>query len=175
MTADTPAESATSAEADARRLLQEAGDAIVAGVERELPGYLEARIRRILDAWDGLDASSRRAADDEVAVAVTVACGRVVDELRTLFATDPAQQRSTPLQLVRSAVREPTELLAGLGVLPVQRDEFAERSWPDDNYGLVPHTLDDLGRSDPGSADLGPLHLAWGMAKARVLQARRDA
>ena len=38
----------------------------------------------------------------------------------------------------------------------------------DDIYGLVPRTLGDLG--DP---ELAPLHLAWGMAKATVIRARR--
>ena len=72
------------------------------------------------------------------------------------------------MQVVRTAHHEPTALLAALGVPHVVRDEFDERSFPDDVYGLVPHTLGDLG--DP---DLGPLHLAWGMAKTRVLQARQ--
>jgi len=36
------------------------------------------------------------------------------------------------------------------------------------HYGLVPRTLGDLG--DP---ELAPLHLAWGMAKATVIRARR--
>jgi hypothetical protein len=48
------------------------------------------------------------------------------------------------------------------------RDEFAERAWPDDDYGLVPDTLADL-----GDDDLAPLHLAWGVAKATVVRARR--
>jgi hypothetical protein len=47
------------------------------------------------------------------------------------------------------------------------RDEFQERTWPDDIYGLVPANLGELG--DP---DLAPLHLAWGMAKAGVLRSR---
>jgi len=63
-------------------------------------------------------------------------------------------------------VREPTAVLTDLGVPPVARDEFEERSFPDDRYGLTPHTFADLG--DP---DLGPLHLTWGIAKARVLRA----
>jgi hypothetical protein len=53
-------------------------------------------------------------------------------------------------------------------VPPVVRDEFDVRAWPDDRYSLVPRTLADLG--DP---DLGPLHLAWGLAKAAALRATR--
>jgi hypothetical protein len=59
-------------------------------------------------------------------------------------------------------------VLQAAGVPPVVRDDFDERAWPDDVYGLVPRTLGDL-----GDADLAPLHLAWGMAKAAVLRARR--
>ncbi len=155
---------------DALALLAQAGDAIVAGVDGALAAYLEAGARRVLDAWDRLDPETRHAADEELHAAADAASERVVGELRGLFAADAAEQRSTPLQIVRTAVREPTAVLAAHGVPHVVRDQFAERSWPDDVYGLAPHTLDDL-----GVEDLGPLHLAWGMAKARVLQARRDA
>ena len=77
---------------------------------------------------------------------------------------------STPLEIVRRAYREPTAVLAAAGVAPVERDEFAERAWPDDTYGLVVHGLGDL-----GDEDLAPLQMAWGLAKAKVLRARRDA
>jgi len=162
------AHSGTGAEDAALELLRQAGDAIVAGVERELPGWAIRGIARILDAWGRLEADTRAQADRDAQVAGTAACTRVVAELQALFALDPAEQRATPLQVVRTAHHEPTALLASLGVPHVVRDEFDERSFPDDVYGLVPHTLGDLG--DP---DLGPLHLAWGMAKTRVLQARQ--
>ena len=92
------------------------------------------------------------------------ATARVVARLRELFADDPAAQIATPLEIVRSAYREPTSVLEVAAVPPVERDAFDERAWPDDRYGLVPRTLGDLG--DP---DLAPLMLAWGMAKAAVL------
>jgi hypothetical protein len=57
-------------------------------------------------------------------------------------------------------------VLAAAGIPPVERDEFLERSFPDDAYGVTPASLADLG--DP---DLGPLQLAWGLAKARALRA----
>ena len=84
----------------------------------------------------------------------------------TLFARDPAEQRTTPLQIVRGLVAAPTAVLAAAGVPGVVRDAFEERAFPDDEYDLVPRTLGDLG--DP---DLGPLLLAWGIAKAAVLRA----
>ena len=58
-------------------------------------------------------------------------------------------------------------MLAAAGIPPVERDDFHERAWPDDDYGLVPESLADL-----GDDDLGPLLLAWGLAKAAVLRAR---
>ena len=109
-------------------------------------------------------------AEAQSADAGTAAARRIVDELRALFAVAPEQQQATPLEIVRTAFREPTAVLASAGVPPIVRDEFDERAWPDDVYGLVPRTLGDLG--DP---DLAPLHLAWGMAKATVVRARRGA
>jgi hypothetical protein len=99
---------------------------------------------------------------------VTEATRRVTDDLRGLFARDPADQHATPLQIVRSASREPTRILVALGVPPVVRDEFDERTLPDDRYGLAPRSFAEL-----GDADLGPQHLVWGLAKAGALRARR--
>lgn len=165
MTADP----ASPEEHAALALLREADDAIVAGVERELPGWVERSVARILDAWNRLDAAARAQAAHDAVTVGAAARARVVAELQALFALDPEEQRATPLQVVRTAHREPTALLESLGVPHVVRDEFDERSFPDDVYGLAPHTLGDLG--DP---DLGPLHLAWGMAKTRLLKVRRQ-
>lgn len=90
--------------------------------------------------------------------------------LTALFALDVEEQRATPLEVVRTAYREPTALLHEAGVPPVVRDAFDERAWPDDDYGLVPRTLGDL-----GDERLAPLHLAWGLAKAAVVRERRGA
>ena len=95
------------------------------------------------------------------------AAARVTGELRALFALDAAEQRMTPLEIVRTTVREPSEVLERAGLPPVVRDAFDEQAWPDDRYGLVPRTLGDLGETD-----LGPLQLAWGLAKTKVLRAR---
>jgi hypothetical protein len=100
-------------------------------------------------------------------VAGRTAASRVADDLRALFALDAADQSATPLEIVRTAVREPTDVLRAAGVPAVVRDAFAERAWPDDRYGLAPSTLGDL-----GDDELAPLQLAWGLAKTKVLRAR---
>ena len=151
-----------------RALLHEASDAIVVGVERELGGWVERSVARILDAWDRSSPDERARAERDAVDAGTAATVRVVGELHTLFALDPEEQRSTPLEIVRRAYREPTAVLEVAGIPPVERDEFAERAWPDDTYGLVVHGLGDLG--DP---ELAPFQMAWGLAKAKVLRARR--
>ena len=149
------------------RLLAEAGDAIVAGVARELPGWVQRQVTRILDAWGRTEPEARAHAERAAVDAGDAAAVRVVSELRALMATDPSAQRATPLEIVRSAYREPTTVLEAAEIPPVERDEFDERAWPDDRYGLVIATLGDL-----GDDDLAPLHFAWGMAKTTVLRAR---
>jgi hypothetical protein len=148
-------------------LLQEASAVILAGVERELPGWVERSVDRILDAWGRSGPDERARAERDAVGAGVASAARVVGELRELFALDPAEQRSTPLEIVRRAYREPTAVLAAAGIPPVERDEFAERAWPDDTYGLVVHGLGDL-----GDEELAPLQMAWGLAKAKVLRAR---
>ena len=150
--------------------LEETGAAIVAGVEQQVPGWVHSQVVRLLDAWGRAPAEARVRAEAQSVEAGAAAARRIVDELRALFAVAPEQQQATPLEIVRTAYREPTAVLAPAGVPPIVRDEFDERAWPDDIYGLVPRTLGDLG--DP---ELAPLHLAWGMAKATVIRARRGA
>jgi len=143
------------------------GETIVAGVARSVPAWVVAQVRRVVDAWGRLDEAERAEAEAAAVQAGTAASTRVTGELRALMALDPAEQRATPLEIVRTAIREPTAVLQRLGIPPVVRDDFNQRSFPDDRYGLVPSTLGDL-----GDEVLAPLHLAWGMAKAAVLQAR---
>ncbi len=99
---------------------------------------------------------------------MTEATRRVTDELRDLFTCDPESQTATPLQIVRGATREPTAVLVAAGVPAVVREEFDERTLPADRYGLAPRSFADL-----GDADLGAHHLAWGLAKAALVRARR--
>jgi len=153
----------------AARRLADTGAAIVEGVERELPGWVVRQVERIVDAWGRLDPAARETALLEAHAASAAVGARVTAQLRELFAADAAAQAETPLEVVRTAYREPTAVLERAGIPPVERDAFAERAWPDDRYGLVPHSLGDL-----GDADLAPMLLAWGMAKAAVLRARTE-
>jgi hypothetical protein len=127
-----------------------------------------ARVAFIADAWGRLDAEARARLDADAVVAGDAAAARVVASLREFFATPPADQRTTPLEIVRTATRDVTEVLAAAGIPPVERDEFAERAFPDDRYDVTPATLADL-----GDDELGPLQLVWGLAKAKALRAGR--
>ncbi len=146
--------------------LAAAGDAIVVGVERVLPEWVESRVALVADAWGRLGPDARAALADRARAAGAEAGARVGAALRSLFVLPPAEQRTTPLEIVRSAVRDVTIVLVAAGIPPVERDAFDERAFPDDRYGVVPSSLADL-----GDETLGPLQLAWGMAKARALRA----
>ena len=120
----------------------------------------------IADAWGRLDTDSRARLDAAAIAAGDAATARVVAALRDFFATPPTEQRTTPLELVRTATHDVTGVLAAAGIPPVERDAFAERAFPDDLYDVIPATLADL-----GDDELGPLQLVWGLAKAKVLRA----
>ena len=92
---------------------------------------------------------------------------RVVAELVELFSRDPAVQTTTPLAILRGAYREPTDFIAEFDVPGVVRDPFDERTFPEDVYDLAPKAAGDI-----GDTDLGPVFLAWGLTKAKLLQAR---
>lgn len=133
-----------------------------------MPGWARSRATRIVEAWGRHDAGERRAILDRAQAAGGAAARRVSRELVDLMERDPDEHRVTPLQIVRTGHREVTEVLREAGIPPIERDEFAERSFPDDDYGLVPDTLADF-----DDEDLASLHLAWGVAKATVHKARR--
>jgi len=160
-------ESANSADVAAEeRALAEHADRLADGVEASLPAWVERSVAIIAEAWrPGLADELRPAA----AAAGTAALADVGPRLRALLATDVDEQRTGPLAVIRTAVRYPTGILAAAGVAPVERDEFAERSFPDDDYDLAPATFADL---DPALREPG---LVWGAAKAHVVLARRRA
>lgn len=133
------------------------GATLADGIVAALPGWVERSVGRLVTAWSGsvppeVAAAAARAGRD--------AAGEVGVAVRALLSSDVDDQRSTPLTLVRRAVRYPTEVLRAAGVPPVVRDAFDESRFADDIYGLTPATLTDV---DPALA--GPA-LTWGAAKA---------
>jgi hypothetical protein len=162
--------SSISDERDASERLRVAGEAIVHAVESHLEAWTVAQVLRILDAWGRADAATRTTAERDAHRAGSDAAIATAEQLRGLFAVDVAEQRVTPLEIVRGAIHAPTAVLEAAGIPPIDRSDFDERAFPDDRYGLVPLTFGDL-----GDASLAPLQLAWGVAKAAVLRARRDA
>jgi hypothetical protein len=131
--------------------------ALADAIESALPAWVERSVARVMTEWRGeVDEDVRAAAAD----AGRRAAAEVGPEVRTLLEADIDDQRTTPLSLVRGAVRFPTAVLRAAGVPPVQRDEQQERLFPDDVYDLAPATFADV---DPALADVG---LAWGAAKA---------
>lgn len=156
------------AERQGLELLAETSAAIVAALGRAIPEWAARQAARVLAAWGRHDGPTCERIVAEATEAGEAAARRVVGELRALLALDPERQRATPLQVIRTVYREPADVLRRAGVPPVDRDDFARRAWPDDDYGLVPDTMADL-----GDERLASLHLAWGVAKATVVRARR--
>jgi len=153
-------------EATALLRLREASEALVAGVGSALPAWAARVVDDLLTAWGRLSAEEHQAAVAAARDAGERSADRVAAELRQLVSLDPTEQRATPLEIIRTAVVEPTAVLEDAGVPDVVRDPFDERAWPADRFGLVPRTLRDV---DP---DLAAVHFAWGIAKAAVLRAR---
>lgn len=148
--------------------------------EQMLAGYAEALLdvvdeviepwvqRCVTQRWQDYtgveaDAALRRAA----AEAGAVARRETMPVLRSLLAADAEAQWTAPLAVLRRAVVYPTEVLRGAGVPAVVRDDFAERNFPDDVYGLSPASFADIDERlhEPG--------LVWGAAKAHVVLRRR--
>ena len=138
------------------------------GCRRPSPNGSSARSPASSTCGDGSAPVTASGSTSRPAPRRRAATDRVGTELDALFAVDPVAQRTTPLEIVRTAYREPTTVLRGAGVPEVVRDAFDERAWPDDVYGLVPRTFADL-----DDEALAPLHLAWGLAKAKVLREQR--
>ncbi|HEX2193014.1 MAG TPA: hypothetical protein VHH09_07445 [Acidimicrobiales bacterium] len=136
--------------------MQEHATALADAVDAALPGWVERSVaRRMAEAGRS---------EPEVAAAAAAAGRRAQREVgprvRKLLHADIDEQRTTPLSLLREAVRYPTEVLQAAGVQPVERDEMQERLFPHDVYDLAPASFADV------HPDLAEPGLAWGAAKA---------
>ena len=127
--------------------------ALADAIVRALPGWVERSVARRLPAPDRVAAEAAREAGRRAAAEVGT-------EVRALLAADIDEQRTTPLALLRGAVRYPAAVLREASVPPVARDRAQERLFPDDVYDLAPATFADI---DPSLHDLG---IAWGAEKA---------
>jgi hypothetical protein len=133
-------------------------------VEAVVPGWIE---RLALDRMRASGGQIDPAFSAAAAAAGEAARDDVVPRLRALLAADIDEQRTNPLALLRSATVHAHAVLAAAGVPPADRDEFAQRSFPDDSYGLVPASWEEI---DQRLQEVG---ITWGAAKAYVFKARR--
>jgi hypothetical protein len=138
-------------------------EALADGVESALPVWVKGCVDRVVRAWNG-DVSRRVEAAAEAAAAS--ARRDVGSAVRHLLMSDLDDQKTTPLAILRTAVRYPTAVLTALEVPPVERDRFSAEAFPDDVYDLSPSSLADI---SPELADVG---IAWGAAKAFVHRRR---
>lgn len=138
-----------------RRYAGELADA----VDEAIPRWVERVVLTVLDAQGiPVDATVRARLEEAAAAARAAGAPRV----RALLELDIDEQRTTPLALLRDLVRFPTEVLRSAGARPVPRDDFRQRSFPDDVYDLTPASFAEVDEAlhEPG--------LAWGAAKAYV-------
>lgn len=143
--------------------LRQLGARLADAVEAALPGWVIGQVVRVAGARPGaLTEEVRRAAESAGQQAARV----VGPEVRRLLDLDVDEQKTTPLALIRGAVRYPTAVLRSAGLPAVARDRFAEAAFPDDIYDLSPGNFADL---DPA---LGEPGLEWGAAKAFVHKQR---
>jgi hypothetical protein len=166
---DGRARAPSSTEADGFALMAQGAGRLIEGVARLGPAWVVRAVTTLVDAWGKLDSAGRADAIAAATAAGEQAAVRVETELRTLFALDPAAQRATPLEIIRSLRREASAVLHAAGVPEVVRDPFETRAFPDDLYGIVLKSPAEL-----GDDDLGGALLAWGIGKAKVLRSRAD-
>jgi hypothetical protein len=148
-------------------VLTELGQELAQELEIALPGWVEARVRFIYQAWT-LDWSEEIASDAQEA---GKKCATEVGlRLRELLESGIEQQDTNPMSILRSATSYPTQVLKNHDVPPIERDDFLEDTFPDDVYGLTPAAFSDFGQT---AQELG---IAWGAAKAHThLSKRREA
>jgi hypothetical protein len=127
------------------------------GIEAALPGWVLRCVTTVMSSWAGDVPDEVRARAERAGHAAQAEVGAAI---RSLLQADVDAQWTTPLALLRSAVRYPTAVLVASGVPPVRRDRFAEEAFPSDVYDLTPASLADL---DPALAEVG---IAWGASKA---------
>jgi len=131
--------------------------ALADGVDKAIGPWVVRCVTSIMTAWRGQCPPDVAAA---AAQAGAEARHEVTPRVRALLGADIDEQRTTPLAIVRAAVRFPTAILAAAGCPEVVRDDFAVRAFPADVYNLSPASLAEV------AEDLQELGIMWGAAKA---------
>lgn len=150
---------------DEERLAAIAAD-LADRVEATVPGWIERLVLDRVRDWSGHVSAE---VTTEAAAAAEATRHDDVPRMRALLEADIDRQMANPLEVLRGATRHAHEALARIGVPSVVRDDFSQRSFPGDDYDLVPATWADV---DPSLHEPG---LTWGAAKAFVHKARRRA
>ncbi len=89
--------------------------------------------------------------------------------LGELLEADIDRQQTTPLAVIRDAVRFPVEVLHQLGATQVHRLDMERWAFPNDPFGLTPASLADLDETVHHAG------LVWGATKAGLHLQRRRA
>src|SRR5258707_1136126 len=108
---DERARATPGAEADGFALMAQGAGLLIEGVARLGPAWVVRAVTRLVDVWGKLDAAGRAGAIAAATAAGEQAAVRVETELRSLFELDPAAQRATPLEIIRSLRREASDVL----------------------------------------------------------------
>lgn len=142
------------------------GQELVEIVMAVVPGWVERSVISRLPP--------DRADDDEVralvAGAAVAARAEGGSRLWAAVTREPGIDHGpAPLQVLRSLVRHPTDVLRSLGVAESGRSDFDRQAFPADVYDLSPATWADI---DPALSEPG---VAWGAATAHLHQLQQRA
>lgn len=115
------------------------------------PGYVRLRL-----ATAGASGPEVDAAIDRGAASLAAAFAGWQD-------ASPQRQGTSPLELFREALTEPTDAALALGAVRPDRDDVQERALPGDLFDLAPATSRDIGE------EAWEAHVAWGIARAEAI------
>ena len=139
---------------------------LIDAIDKAVEGWLVRVAETVFVGRNGvLTGDFRRAAQEAAREGATW----TMTKLHAALEVDVDAQRVNPLQILRDAVRFPTEVLLAAGIPTLQRDEFDVKINPDDVYGIGPAHWNDVDESltEPG--------IIWGAAKASTVLQRRRA
>ncbi len=147
---------------DHATLYRHSADALIQAVDAHLDEWLFALVANRLRDWNG-------GVDRENTTAECIADIHrlTLSELSALVGQDVADQRTTPLHIVRRNLAPLTRLLEDAGVPVPRRDPLRVEMSPQDYYDVEPARFDEI------HPDLGAVALTWGAAKAMLILDRR--